>query len=235
MNKVVFRRLVATSVVVVSSLLASGSAQAVTHANKLSMPLTLPYAHCGDDTSDTDCNGTYYPLSPWQFSQGTVEVQQNSIGLKLDGIYLRNAGQAADATCSDVGGGASACRCWGSDGSLYCNTHGDCGSQACGPNSANSTDNNYFKVVVWMQAYHPGGVLCGNGGICPHIDRASCKMEASFDLKHTSGSKNKDVDQSVTVSVTDCGSTYSGDFKREIRHVEVYDKWDNVVAVGSTY
>jgi hypothetical protein len=235
MNKTVCSRVIAASFVVVSSLIGSGSAQAISHANKFSMPLTLPYAHCGTETSETDCNGVHEPLSPWQFTQGTVEVEHSAIGLKLDDITLRYSGSSDDATCSDVGGGASACRCWDDDGTLYCDDNGDCGSSMCGPNTGNSTDNNYFKVKVWIQAYAPGGVLCGNGGICPHIEKDGCTMEASFDVKHTSGSKNEDVDQSVSATTTDCGSTYYGDFKREIRHVEVYDKWDNVVAVGTTY
>ncbi len=204
--------------------LTAGPAMAISHASKFSAPLTDPFVECGDDTSTTNCNGTYATLSPWVYDQGTVEIGAGSVGLRLDNIRLRNGYQ-----CSDVGGGASACRCWGDINLNYCSTHASC-AEMCGPSSAAGSDNDYFKVEIWAQTTHPGGVLCGSGGLCPHIERAACHKVVNFDLKNVSGNRNEDVDQSVSLSWGDCLDSVADP---EIRRVEVYDKWGNIVGVVS--
>jgi len=43
------------------------------------------------------------------------------------------------------------------------------------------------------------------------------------------------VDESVNLDTIDCGSTSSGAAKREVRHVELYDKLEKLIAVGPCY
>jgi hypothetical protein len=47
--------------------------------------------------------------------------------------------------------------------------------------------------------------------------------------------RRRDVDESVNLDTIDCGSTSSGAAKREVRHVELYDKLEKLIAVGPCY
>lgn len=93
-------------------------ARAISLATSFKAPLTTPYVACGSETSTTDCTSGSMELdSPWTFSAGTIEIDDDEVSLRLDNIQLR------DGVDCDTEMGSTACGCWDSN-SGNCGTPG---------------------------------------------------------------------------------------------------------------
>ena len=195
-------------------------ARAISLSTAFKAPLTTPYVVCGTEQSTTDCTtGSMELDSPWRFSAGTIEIDDNEVSLRLDDLQL------ADGLDCDVDVASGACNCW-DDPNNTCGDDTDClGTEECGPMGNVTTDNNYFKVKIFMQdRFEYGG---------PQKIRrdTNCHPEVNFDLKAVNpGNMNRQVNQTVTVNIESCGLS-SEAHGVEIRHVEVLDKWGNRVAM----
>jgi hypothetical protein len=196
-------------------------ARAISLATSFKAPLTTPYVACGSETSTTDCTSGSMELdSPWTFSAGTIEIDDDEVSLRLDNIQLR------DGVDCDTEMGSTACGCWDSN-SGNCGTDADCTTpDECGPAANGATDNNYFVVHLYMQDLYE---YFGTTKIRRDVN---CHPTINFDLTHQTGNRNRQVNQTVSISVDSCG-VFSEAHGVEIRHVEVKDKWGNMVAKTS--
>lgn len=68
------------------------------------------------------------------------------------------------------------------------------GTEECGPGGNDVTNNNYFKVKIFMQdKYSYGGT--------EKIRRdVNCHLEVNFDLKAVTGNMNRQVNDTQTVN-----------------------------------
>lgn len=209
--------LVAAGMVLLSS---TQDVHAISLATSFRAPLTTPYVVCGTEQSTSDCtNGSMELDSPWTFTAGTIEIDDNEVSLRLDDIQL------VDGLDCDVDVGSGACNCW-NDPNGTCTDDEGCeeGTEECGPRGNNTADNNYFKVKIFLQdKYSYGGT--------EKIRRdVNCHPEVYFDLKAVTGNMNRQVNDTQTVNIDGCGVN-SGAQGAEIRHVEVLDKYNNRVAM----
>jgi hypothetical protein len=79
-------------------LVVATQAWALSLTNSFKAPLTTPYVECGSETTTTDCTtGSMELDSPWTFSAGTIEIDDNEVSLRLDDIQLRDGLACADA------------------------------------------------------------------------------------------------------------------------------------------
>lgn len=196
----------------------TNDALAISLATSFKAPLTTPYVECGSETSTTDCTSGSMELdSPWTFSAGTIEIDDDEVSLRLDDIQLRDG-----IDCSTEIG-STACGCWDSN-SGNCATDANCYTpDQCGPGANGQSDNNYFVVHLYLQD------LFDYGGTTKIRRDTNCHPTINFDLVHTSTNKNRQVNQTVSVNIDGCG-VFSDAHGVEIRHVEVRDKWGNMVA-----
>jgi len=193
-------------------------ASALSFTNAFKAPLTTPYVECGTELATTDCtSGSMELASPWTFSRGAIEIDDDEVSLRLDDLQIR-PGLNCD---TDVG--LNACNCWD-------NNSGNCTTTCtapnkCGPDgSVDGADNNYFVVKIFMQdKYDYFGT--------EKIRRdTNCHPEIQFDLKNINGSnQNRQVNQTVSTIIEGCG-VFSSAHGVEIRHVVVEDKHGNIVA-----
>lgn len=202
------------------------SSHALSLASSYKAPLTQPYDVCNVEDSTTDCTASYSPLSPWTFAAGTVEIDDTQVSLRLDDIKLWDT-----KSCSDVSGDSTACKCWNDVGASCTNNAGCGGATECGPSTSHS---DYFTVRVYLQNYYDNP-----WGGSDHLRRGStCYVEADFDVVSTSGNRNRQVNSTITqaggTAPENCG--YQSDSNLpEVRHVEVVDKFGNIVAVVGGY
>lgn len=200
-------------------LISTLDAHAISLATSFKAPLTTPYVVCGTEQSTSDCTSGSMELdSPWTFTAGTIEIDDNEVSLRLDNIQL------ADGLDCDVDVGSGACNCW-DDPNDSCASDANCeGTEECGPRGNNTADNNYFKVKIFMQDKYEYGAT-------EKIRRdVNCHPEVYFDLKAVTGNMNRQVNDTQTVNIDGCGVN-SEAHGVEIRHVEVLDKFGNRVAM----
>ena len=197
-------------------------AVAATLTSSFKAPLTVPYAECGTETSTSDCTtGSMELTSPWTFSAGTIEIDENEVSLRLDDIELRPG-----LTCTEDVGGSTRCNCWDDDNG-YCEDEEDCnsGTAPCGPAGyLNSGDTDYFIVYIYMQD------LFSYGGTTKIRRDINCHPVVYFDLKNNvNTNQNRQVNATQTVDIDGCGIN-SEAHGVEIRHIEIKDKWGHLVA-----
>lgn len=209
--------------VVVAGLILSGASResrAATLTNSFKAPLTTPYVECNEETSTSDCTSGSMELdSPWTFSAGTIEIDEDEVSLRLDDLQLRSG-----LTCAADVGSSAACACWNNN-SGTCSDSGGCNSpDECGPAGNTGADNNYFIVSIYLQDYFQYG-----GGAAKIRRDINCHPTVNFDLVNTGTNKNRQVNQTVAVSIDSCGVN-SEAHGVEIRHIEINDKYGNRVA-----
>jgi len=193
-------------------------AAAISLATSFKAPLTTPYVECGSEKSTTDCTSGSMDLdSPWTFAAGTIEIDDDEVSLRLDDIRIR------DGVNCTTSMGSTACACWDNN-SGNCSVDADCSApNHCGPAENTVTDNNYFIAYIYMQD------LYDYFGTTKIRRDTNCHPVVYFDVTHASGNHNRQVNQTVTVDIDGCGM-FSEAHGVEIRHVEIKDKWGNIVA-----
>ncbi len=216
MKRITAQVLVAAVVLLLGSI---PDARAISHSTAFKAPLTSPYERCGEELSTTNCTANLDLVSPWTFDQGTVEIDDSEVSLRLDGLRL-----ASGKECATDVGDLNACNCW-NDQFGECVDDTDCSppTSYCGPNADNTTDNNFFTVFIYLQDF----AEAYGGDVIRRL--TNCHPEIPFDIKNVSGDRNKTVNQTVSVSIESCGIA-SLAHGVEIRHVEVKDAYGNVVA-----
>ncbi len=141
--------------------------------------------------------------------------------MRLDALDLRPG-----LDCTTEFGSKDECACWDTDGvQAPCDDYTECsGGDGCGPASWDESDNDRFTVKIWLQDKYD---YLGTEKIRRDTN---CNWTVDFDVKKSSGNKNRQVNQTVSTSIDNCGVN-SGALGGEIRHIEVLDSNGDIVAV----